>query len=231
MQNLLFMITIVRRGLGQKFIEMYQQNELPVILNCMGDGTASSEILDCFGIEKTEKDVIFSIISSKNESKIMSKLIYKMQIDVPGTGIAFTVPIRSVGGSAVLKALMGENITPEENKEEKQTMPTETEFELIMAIAQRGYSDEIMDAARSAGATGGTVIHAKGTGSKSTEKFFGISIAEEKEMILIVSKSDKKNEIMKSVLNKAGPSTEAKTVLFSLPVSSIAGLRLLEEEN
>ena len=86
-----------------------------------------------------------------------------------------------------------------------------------------------MNAARSAGARGGTVLHGKGTGSKEDERFYNISIAEEKEIILIVSTSEQKSEIMKEILKKAGPETKAGTIIFSLPTTEVAGFALFDE--
>ena len=86
-----------------------------------------------------------------------------------------------------------------------------------------------MDAARGAGAYGGTVIHAKGTGMEQAEKFMGVSLAAEKEMIFIVAKKEQKNLIMKAVMEQAGLTTKAKAVVFSLPVTDTAGLKLLED--
>ena len=76
---------------------------------------------------------------------------------------------------------------------------------------------------------GGTVIHAKGTGMEQAEKFMGVSLAAEKEMIFIVAKKEQKNLIMKAVMEQAGLTTKAKAVVFSLPVTDTAGLRLLED--
>ena len=87
--------------------------------------------------------------------------------------------------------------------------------------------DAVMDAAREAGARGGTVLHGKGTGSKDAEKFFRVSIAQEKELILIVAKSDEKAAIMKSIVTNAGVNTEAGAVVISLPVSEVAGFGVL----
>ena len=86
-----------------------------------------------------------------------------------------------------------------------------------------------MDAARAAGAAGGTVIHAKGTGMEGAERFLGVSLGKEKELILIVSKTADKNKIMRAVMDKAGLSTKAKSIIFSLPVTSTAGMRLMED--
>ena len=101
--------------------------------------------------------------------------------------------------------------------------------ELIMAIMNEGYSDTVMDAARSAGAGGGTVLHAKGTGSTRGEKFFGVSLADEKDMVYIIAHADEKAAIMRAISEKAGPGTKAGAICFSLPISSVAGLRAREE--
>ena len=105
-----------------------------------------------------------------------------------------------------------------------------TLIELLVVIANHGYSDLIMDAARGAGAAGGTVIHAKGTGMEGAEKFLGISLAAEKEMIYIVVHRDKRNDIMSAIMRDAGMASKAKSICFTLPVSATAGLRLIEED-
>ena len=106
----------------------------------------------------------------------------------------------------------------------------DTTHELLVVISNQRYGDLVMDAARSAGAPGGTVIHAKGTGMERAEQFLGISLAAEKELTFIVVKSQQKNAIMQSIMEKAGMETKAKSIVFSLPVTSTAGLRLLEED-
>ena len=117
------------------------------------------------------------------------------------------------------------------NDEVKEVVKmNQKEMELIVVICEKGHTDDVMDAARSAGAGGGTVIHAKGTGSKYTDKFFGVSIADEKEMIYIVSPSEKKKDIMTAIMEQAGPTTKSHAITFSLPVSDTAGLRIFEAE-
>ena len=102
------------------------------------------------------------------------------------------------------------------------------ETELIVTICEKGYTEKVMDAAREAGAAGGTVIHAKGTGAKYA-KFFGLSIADEKEMIYIVSTKENKKNIMTAIVQGAGPHTDAHSIVFSLPVSDTAGLKIFEK--
>ena len=102
--------------------------------------------------------------------------------------------------------------------------------ELIVAIYEKGHTNLVMDAAREAGAGGGTTISAKGTGA-GAEKFFGLSLAEEKEIVFIVSSVEKKKDIMKAIMQKAGIDSKAHAVVFSLPVSATAGFRFADTIN
>ena len=103
-------------------------------------------------------------------------------------------------------------------------------YELIIAILNHGHVDSVMDAARAAGAMGGTVIHAKGTNAGDKSRFFGVEIADEKDMILIVTSAQRKSAIMRSIMEHAGIASPAHTVLFSVPVESVAGLRSVLKE-
>ena len=134
------------------------------------------------------------------------------------------VPVKSVGGGRTLAFLTG-NAAPDGAVPELSF-----EYELIMIILNDGHTDTVMDAARSAGAAGGTVLHAKGTGAKQAERFLGVSIAEEKELIIIVSKAAEKAAIMKAVAENCGPGTPPGAISFSLPISAVAGLRVLEDD-
>ena len=133
-----------------------------------------------------------------------------MNIDVPGTGIAFIIPLSSIGGKKVLQYLIQ---SYEYEKEEEATL-RETEYELLVTIVNQGCIDSVMDAARSANAGGGTVIHAKGTGMESAEKFLGVSLAAEKEIIFIVTRSKNKNQIMRAIMEKTGLNNKEKQLCF-----------------
>ena len=225
MGNLFLMTTIVDRKMAKKYSELYKENEQHVMFVTLGSGTAANEILDYLGLENTEKAVIFSMQEESAWEKIKKQLQQKLKIDAPGGGIAFTIPLSSIGGKKTLQFLLeGQNY----QKEEESTLK-DTVHELIVVIADQGNIELIMDAARGAGAYGGTVIHAKGTGMEQAEKFMGVSLAAEKEMIFIVTRKEQKNEIMRAIMEKAGLNSRAKSIVFSLPVTDTAGLRLIED--
>ena len=226
MSKVYMMVTITNRSIGSRMLSFYKENELAVNLNMLGAGTANSDVLDYFGLEASEKAVMFAVVTREMWRKLKRGLQKKMNIDVPGTGIAFIIPFSSIGGKKALQFF-----TDRQNFEkEEESILKETEYELIIVILNQGYSNLVMDAAREKGAGGGTVIHAKGTGMEKAEQFLGVSIAAEKEMIFIVTKSKGKNDIMKAIMEKAGMDSKAKSIVFSLPVTSTAGLRLQEED-
>jgi nitrogen regulatory protein PII len=98
-------------------------------------------------------------------------------------------------------------------------------YDLIVAITNRGHAPTVMDAARSAGAMGGTIIHARGTNPQGETSFFGLSIAEEKDMLIILCAANQKTALMRAIMEKAGVNSPAHTVMFALPVDSVAGLQ------
>ena len=224
MSEINLMMTITKRSMGRRMLAFYEQNRLSAILCTLAKGTATSEMLDCFGLEVTEKMVMVSVVTVDTWKKVKHGLEDRFQIDVPGTGIAFLMPLSSVGGKKVLQFLVDGQLC---EKVEESVMK-DTKYELIVVIANHGYSEMVMEAAREKGAGGGTVIHAKGTGLEKAEKFLGVSIADEKEIIYIVAKTVDKNAIMKSIMDNAGMNSKAKSVVFSLPVTDTAGLRLQE---
>lgn len=225
MSELNMMVTIADRNLTDQFIEFYKEMGREVSFVTVGMGTAASEILDYFGLEGTEKSLIFQIMTDTAWSTVKHELRRTMKIDYPGIGIAFTVPMSSIGGKKALEYL---NCGQEFIKGEESTLK-ETRYELLVAIANQGYSEMIMDAAREVHAAGGTVIHARGTGSRKAEQFLGVTLAAEKDLIFIVVKKEQKDSIMRSIMDKAGLGTKAGTIVFSLPVTDTAGMRLMEE--
>lgn len=225
MSNLYMMTTIVDRKVVSKYIELYRENNLQVMFLSLGFGTAVSEVLDYLGLDSTEKAVAFTVIEESTWITVKKQLEKKLKIDAPGGGIAFIVPLSSIGGKKPLQFLLER----EDYQKEEETTLKNTTHELIVVIAEQGYTNMIMDAAREAGAYGGTVIHAKGTGMEAAEKFMNVSLAMEKEIIYIVTKSEQKNNIMSTIMKHAGLDTKAKAITFSLPVTDTAGLRLIED--
>lgn len=216
-----FMITITDRSRGGEFAAWFQSQGIPLVLTVLGRGTATTEILDCLGLEATEKAVLMCV--APRSPRLVRRAARELWLDVPGRGILMAVPVSSIGGAAARDYLL--------QQEAEETMEREQTHELIIVITNQGFTDRVMDAARAAGATGGTSVHAKGTGAELARKFLGVSIAAERELVFILARAEDRSPIMKAVMAQAGARSAAQSLVFSLPVSDIAGLRQFEGEN
>ena len=221
MGGAVLMITITDRSRCGEFAAWYQEQGIPLVLTALGSGTATTEMLDCLGLEATEKAVLFCV--APHSPQLVRRAEKALWLDVPGRGILMTVPVSSIGGAAARDYLL--------QQEAEKSMEKEITHELLVVITNQGHTDMVMDAARAAGATGGTAVHATGTGTELAKKSFGVSIAAEKELIFILTLEETRVPIMKAIMAQAGMQTEAQSLVFSLPVSDIAGLRRLDGEN
>ena len=97
-------------------------------------------------------------------------------------------------------------------------------YEMILCVVNAGFSDEVMDAARAAGARGGTVMHARGTANKEAEAFFQITIQPDKDVVMLLVPASIKDGVLHAIYQSAGLKSEGQGIAFSLPVNKAVGL-------
>ena len=227
MSELYLLTSITDRRRLPHFAALYQKLGLNVGMIALGHGTVTGERARYF-LDSAEKAVGFCFVTPDTWQTTKRALLRDLRIDAPGVGVAFLVQLSSIGGRREL-AFLTEGQDFNHTQGEESTMKG-TALELLVIVSEQGYNEMVMDAARDAGARGGTVIHARVTGMERAERFFGISLASEKDMTFIVAKTREKSRIMQSIMLKAGLETPAKAIVFSLPVTDTAGLRLLDED-
>lgn len=226
MSELYFMMTITSRNMLPKFLEAFDKNNLPIGFVSLGYGTAKDDILDMLGLVRSEKAVGMTVVTGAGWEEAKWYLRKKMYIDVPDTGISFIIPMSSIGGKRELAFLTaGQNY-----RKGEESVMKDTTMELLVVVSNQGHNDLVMDAARGAGAYGGTVIHARGTGMNQAELFFGVSLASEKDLTFIVTKKNQRNAIMSAIMKEAGMETPAQSIVFSLPVTDAVGLNTGDED-
>lgn len=234
MEGLHLAMAITDREKSETVIEIFRECNVFATDVVLGMGTAPMEILDFLYLSPNEKAVIFGVVTNAGLGPLLKTFKRKLYIDIPGNGIVTTVPLNSIGGKRSLEYILdGQALDTAEKKhkmaaERELNMSIKTDHELIFVIANEGYSDMIMDAARGAGAGGGTVLKAKGTGAEYSKKFFGFSIAAEKEILLLVTPAQGRNAIMKAIMEQAGLESKAQAIVFSMPVSNAMGLRVTD---
>ena len=222
--KLYYLMSITDRDRAEDMAALYRDAGLNLVTTMLGRGTATPQQLALYGLSRTEKAVTGAVVGPDVMKQLFRTAKRKLFIDIPGNGLMLSVPLKSVSSGRTLAYLT------DGGKPATGGVPTMNfDYELIVVILNEGYSDMVMDAARSAGAGGGTVLHAKGTGGTRGEKFFSVSLADEKDMIYIIAHKDEKAAIMRSINEQAGPGTKAGAICFSLPISSVAGLRAREE--
>ena len=218
-----YVISIIDPRDMEKLVDICRRLEIVLGVVHLGYGTAVQSMLDLLGIESNEKRVVITVASTEKTKQLIRAQKRELYIGVPGHGIVVAVPIKSIGGGKTVAYLSGDQ------QSAKYVPELNYAYELIIAITKEGMTDMVMNAAREVGAAGGTVLHGKGTGSEDEAKFYNVSIAQEKEVVMIVAKSSQKSGIMQAILRKAGPDSEAGTIVFSLPVTEVAGFGMFDE--
>jgi nitrogen regulatory protein PII len=219
--------------------DVFEKEHCRFVFMTKAMGTANSEILDLLGIGSTDKAVILCLENGTTTPQLIKAVRRKMGSRSTGAGIAFTIPLSGISAS-IMQVFLEASDTIENEKEEPkmananpQNGLTNTDSpagdiqiknDLIITILNHGYSDDFMTTARKAGARGGTVISARGLSAQKVKKFLGISVQEEKEIIIILANKDQKVPIMQAVSGTFGTSSKAGGTIFSLPVDQVMSL-------
>ncbi len=215
------LVSIVERGKGRDLREHYRRFGLIHHNQAAGHGTAASHLLDALGFGTSERDVLLTL----GPRDTMAQLIYylkdedRAKLDTPG--IAFTLNLS--GMSAILAVALSrlEEMKPERGE---LFMEQGNHHSLILATVNPGYTDEVMETAREAGARGGTVIRARWTDADEVGKFVGISLQAEKEVLAIVATNRERNAILEAINDRHGLRTPAQAMVISLPIDHTARL-------
>lgn len=229
--ELYYVLTILDRDRRDKQEEIYKSLGLKTALTMLGRGTATPYHLDMHGLSPTEKAIVATVADRRQTNELFRQTMIKLKIDIPGYGVMAAIPIKSIGGITTLAQLTGQDAKDLERQKSTEKPEIRFDYELIYVVLNEGHIDDVMAAARPAGATGGTVIKAKGSGFTPSRQFKKISIASEKEIILIVAKASNKAAIMRAILEQAGEKTPAGAFCFSMPVTKVEGLRKLDDDD
>jgi nitrogen regulatory protein PII len=161
----------------------------------LGRSLGTNPILCALSLADVQQDILFTLLGPEKDAVISAILAAASENPKKFSGFAviFEVPRIAMRGAATPE---GQN-APDPGAG-RQRM--ESGYEMITIITNSGYADDVMAAARKAGATGGTILNARGTGTEEDVKFFGITLVPEKEMLLIVVSREKVRSIIEAVM-------------------------------
>lgn len=220
------LVLIASPKLADKASKLYQEVSVPIHYRLSGTGTATSEMLNLLGIGSSDKGVLISFMPKAFADKMLSKLYTELRLGNSGNGIAFTLPL-SGANSHILKMLKrhSEDNMDTTVRKDGIIMSDEIKNVLIAVVANRGYSEEVMNAAKAAGARGGTVVHGRLIRDEQAMSFWELGLQDEREIILIVADSEIKMPIMQAISEKCGVRSEAQGIVLSLPIDTVIGIK------
>ena len=225
LEPLYYFMAVVNDGQGNGIVDILNHHEVAMSCVCHGSGTATNDIYHVLGFDESKKQVVTSLCKKRNWPAIRKDLEERFAISSYAKGIAFVANVDSLCGVSVYKFVT--NTRP--MGLDKGDIPMEEinkndNYEMIMAIVNDGYTDLVMDAAKKAGARGGTVLTARGTGNKDIEKFFGVVITPEKQIVMILVPKDMKDAVIASIYKECGINTKGQGIAFAMPVSDVIGI-------
>ncbi|MFC2330747.1 MAG: P-II family nitrogen regulator [Treponema sp.] len=205
------LIGIVPRGKGELLTSA--ANEVGArggtIIMCRG--TESNLALQLFGLGDIAKDTVLILVGTNQTEIIRDAMIQAVRDEKKSFGVLFSVNVsRFIKSGITIR---------EDNK-----MSGKTSYELITAIVNRGFADDVMAAARKAGAGGGTIINARGTAKEGDAKFFGMEIVPEKDMIMILADTEKSAEILEAIKVLPFLAKPGSGIVFSSPAENFTVL-------
>lgn len=205
---------IVDFGKGTKVLKESQKLGVNGGTFLLGRGTVRSNILRFLGLDEVRKEIVLMVVEESMENVLHEELTRIFHLDKPNHGIAFSMPIINVIG------LRDSKYIPNPVREGGDSM----KYEAIFTIVDKGLSDEVIEAARGAGATGGTVIHGRGAGIHEKEKLFNIEIEPEKDIVLILANESIVDNIVNAISKKLNIDKPGAGILFVMDVSRTSGL-------
>jgi nitrogen regulatory protein PII len=232
-----FVVFVVEWGSLSRLSRVLEKMGLRHFWTCKGMGTASSEILDLLGLGSTEKAVVLALAPKGAIVSLLEQARRTLGRQGAGAGIAFTVPVSAISGPALTALTEGvqsmatdvqQTLGCDNGQTAGQAVVRPAGNDLIISVINHGYSDDFMTAARQAGARGGTIINARGTANKGGLKFLGVTVQDERELILIVASCEQKAAIMSALGKGFGLSSKANGFIFSLPVDTLMSLNLID---
>ena len=205
---------IVKLGLGSKIMQRAKHFGISGGTVLLGKGTVNNKILDFIGLADIRKEVVLMISNKNIMDEALNKLDKEFKFEKPNHGIAFTTSITDVIGMRSFKCNEGIN----EGGFDKVM------YNSITIIVDKGRAEDVIDAATKAGSLGGTILNARGSGIHETSKVFAMEIEPEKEVVIILSKSDQTKNIVESISKEMKINEPGNGIIYVQDINKTYGL-------
>ncbi len=213
MERIMLLLTITKRGEGARIIEKLDSHRIKWHFRSVGQGTASSEMMDILGLGSRDKDIVISLAAKRAAEQFTAQL-ESDPTRRSGHGIMMILPLTGINNlMATMVMRTAETITNQEDT----AMKNEHKHSLVLATVNRGFADDVMKVARNAGATGGTVIRANLADNEAAE-LLGKTLEEEREVVTILVPDTIRDRVMEDLNRELGLRSDAEAILCCLGV-------------
>lgn len=207
------MTVIVNRGRAHKVVQVAKAAGVPGATITLGWGTNNNRFFDFLGVANEDKEVVFMVSDPETIDTALNHLVEELQLEKPNHGVAFVQDLSLCSGVHRIKRKMT-------FLEGEDTM-----MQLITVITERGRAEDVVEAAREAGARGGTIMNARGSGVHETTRIFNMEVVPEKEIVLILCEAEHAEAIMSRIEQQMEIHAPGKGIMFLQPVLKAVGVK------
>ncbi len=213
-KRIMALLSIVERDKGTKLIKVLESLHIRMNFQCVGFGTAPTEMMDIFGLGSNDKDIIISLAAQNTVEDMMSNFGTSFASHTKFGGLMIILNTSAAG--RVLSELLTHN-TNNALEKGNGAMKNEHHNNLIIISVNEGYADNAMQVARKAGATGGTIIKGRLADADLVAELKDTEIDEERELLVILAPLKTSKQIMEDVNCEFGINSKANGIITAIP--------------
>ncbi len=210
MSDYVLVCTIVNEDLGSEVLHIAHEMDISGGTVLKAKGSVQSALLNLLGLDDDRKEICLNLIQEEKESSFLEHVEAKLKLSKAHHGLAFSLPVYAAIGLRKHKPFV-------KKREEDGQM------DAIFSIVDRGIGDDVIKKAKEAGASGATIMHARGSGIHLKEKIFNFDIEPEKDVVLILSPSDESPEIIETLKTSFSFDKPGHGILFVLDAKTVIG--------
>ena len=214
LKKLMMLLSIVERDKGKKLIKDLEDMKIKVNFQTVGSGTAPTEMMDIFGLGTKDKDIVISLGAENDVKEMMSNFGAAFESHTKFGGLMIVLQL-SAASRILTEILHFDSI--KNTEKETENMKNEHRNNLVIISVNEGYSDNVMQVARRAGATGGTVIKGRLADIEQFAEIQDSKVDEEREILCILAPLQVSKQIMEDVNKEFGLTSPANGIVFAVP--------------
>jgi len=209
---------IVNYGLASKVLKSARRHGFSGGTIILAKGTVNSRVLNFVGLSDVRRELLYLVAEKSLVYQALEEMNKEFGFDKPNRGIVFTTSVNAILGSKNIKSK--KRIADDEVEKRSD----ETMYNLITVIVDKGKAEEVIDAANKAGAKGGTIINARGSGIHENGKILAMEIEPEKEIVMILSERDATENIVLAIREAIKIDEPGNGILFVQDVNKTYGI-------